>query len=380
MKIGIVTLWESDYNYGQILQCYAMQAFLREMGHDAFHIRHIESRVSILSRVKRLFSIFCRGLLPSYISWRKTAAIISQQWQRQVASQPNETICHKRGFDQFKAKYIKYSEKEYTLDELYSNPPSVDCLIAGSDQIWISPNQLFMLDFGPRDIVRISYAASMGSGDLDRFQNKYLRSEFKRLLKKIDHVTLREQNGVDLCHEIGRKDAELVPDPVLLLDGNHYRKIAVRPKTSRDYVFIYLLGNPSVLGIDQIIDWCEAQGLKYKYVAAQGQIDDYQKEYPNIDEWLGLIDSARYVITNSFHGMVVSILHNKQFIVIPTVQKTGMMDSRFSSTLGLLKLKDRIFANNLDEIKVPIDYTHANNLLETKRQEIKEKFTNWLKD
>lgn len=209
--------------------------------------------------------------------------------------------------------------------------------------------------------------------------NKYLRIRFKQLLRNFDHVTLREQDGVDLCRALGRTDAELVPDPVMLLDVEHYRSIAVKPTEAGEYVMIYMLGNPSAIRIDEIVAWCEANRLKYKYVAAQGQIDDFPKEYPNIDEWLGLIDGAKYVITNSFHGMVTSIVLNKQFLVIPTAGSVARMNSRLTSTLNPLQLEKRILDKTLDEVMAPIDYERVNKLLDARRQEIKAKFANWLK-
>lgn len=380
MKIGIVTFWNTDHNYGQILQCYALQKFLRDMGHESFHIRHIppHSTKRVTSLLSKVFRIILRGLFPAYIELKKNKKTgETELWQQLKINQDSESVRHPLGFEKFKDKYIKYSGKEYTFDQLDTNPPEVDCIVVGSDQVWGGPDRVYLLDFGPRNVKRISYAASMGGAKLE---NKYLRSEFKRLLKKIDHVTLREQDGVDLCHALGRSDAELVPDPVMLLDGEHYRGIAVKPIGTREYVMIYMLGNPSSLRIDEIVAWCKTSGLKYKYVAAQGQIDDYPKEYPNIDEWLGLIDGAKYVITNSFHGMVTSIVLNKQFLVIPTTGSVARMNNRLTSTLEPLQLEERIFSKSLDEVRTPIDYGRVNKLLAAKRQEIKDKFKNWLKD
>lgn len=380
MKIGILSFWDTDHNYGQILQCYALQQFLKNLGHEVFHIRHTASgSVPLTKRIAALSRIIFRGNLPDYLRLLKEIKRNPDDvelWQRLKSAQNEENAQHPRGFEKFKARYIKYSDREYNRTEIFSDSPQVDCLIAGSDQVWGGPDKMFMMDFGARNVKRISYAASMGGAKLE---NKYLRSEFKRLLKKIDYVTLREQDGVELCRALGRTDAELVPDPVMLLDGEHYRSIAVKPTDTGEYVMIYMLGNPSAIKIDEVVGWCEANGLRYKYVAAQGQIDDYPKEYPNIDEWLGLIDGAKYVITNSFHGMVTSIVLNKQFLVIPTAGSVARMNSRLTSTLNPLQLEGRILGKGLDEVMTPIDYERVNKLLAAKRQEIKEKFTNWLK-
>lgn len=377
MKIGIVSFCATDHNYGQVLQCYALQQFLRKMGHESFHLTYTPVQRPFFDRLKSLFGITMRGLLPAYLELRRSGtALESDLWLRLKERQDAENANHPRGFEKFKERYIVYSDRAYSLPELYRNPIEADCFIAGSDQVWSGPDKFYFMDFAPQGVKRISYAASMGGAKLE---NKYLRSEFKRLLKKIDHVTLREQDGVDLCRALGRTDAELVPDPVMLLDGAHYRSIAVKPTDTGEYVMIYMLGNPSAIKIDEVVAWCEANGLKYKYVAAQGQIDDYPKEYPNIDEWLGLIDGAKYVITNSFHGMVTSIVLNKQFLVIPTAGSVARMNSRLTSTLNPLQLEGRILGKGLDEVMTPIDYERVNKLLAAKRQEIKEKFTNWLK-
>ena len=120
--------------------------------------------------------------------------------------QAREDEMHPRDFDGFRDRHLTFTRETYRISDLCARPPEADCYICGSDQIWAYPDAGYMLDFGPRGVRRIAYAASMGGNDLaDRIQ----RSRFARRLKRLDIVSLREKDGVEVCREAGRKDAFL---------------------------------------------------------------------------------------------------------------------------------------------------------------------------
>jgi hypothetical protein len=127
MKIGIMTFWRSEDNYGQLLQCYALQKYLRDAGHDAYLIRYDSKNDYIkLSVWKKAI----KGLNPvksfGYISSKIRAPLIKK-------------LNAERKFLDFRNIYIKQSKSIYhSYKELVENPPEADMYITGSDQVWNS--------------------------------------------------------------------------------------------------------------------------------------------------------------------------------------------------------------------------------------------------
>lgn len=132
---------------------------------------------------------------------------------------------------------------------------------------------------------------------------------------KFCYLTAREEDGVNELHKLGFKNAELMPDPTLLLHMNDYSYLEENeskliPKDK--YLFLYLLGNPIGIDVKDIFDFAKQRNLKIVYVASQGRKDVFPKVTPTIGEWLSLIKNSDYVITNSFHGTVFSLQYHKK--------------------------------------------------------------------
>lgn len=378
MRIAIISYWNSTNNYGQVLQCFALQKCLRDMGHNAFHIKYLERPKSQAKRIQQFVLNAVRGGFFPIIR-RKIAYFLSIPtnnitYKELHDLQKKEDTLHRRQFDKFRDKYLSFTKSTYDEVSIKSNPPEADCLIAGSDQIWGYPSDAYMLNFGNDSIKRIAYAPSLGGIE---YKDKYLEKKFKRYLEKIDIVTCREQDGVEVCRRVGRKDTELVPDPVFLLPKETYEEIAVKP-TFSGYVFLYILGNPIEIEVKHFFDWANHRNLKVIYVAAQGRSDSYPKLYPNVDEFIGLIMNAKYIFTNSYHGMAMSIILNKQFSAIPLTGNYARMNNRVTTLLSRLKLTDRILTDSNDVFNKEIDYTEINLKLSERRTEILRKFKEWL--
>lgn len=373
MKIGIISFWDTMNNYGQVLQCFALQRFLRNLGHDAYHIRYSPRPLTKIERLtsgfNSVFKSICYGELLKNLNshFSKTKDTFAELG----SLQSEEDKLHPRGFDEFRKKYIKFSNKTYDQYSIRETPPEADCYICGSDQIWSSPNEAYMLNFGDKKIKRIAYAASLGGVKYDN--NKKVAADFKKKLKRFDIVTCREMDGVEVCRKMGRPDTELVPDPVFLLAKEDYEKIAIRPQ-EEGYVLLYLLGNPIDLEVQEIFKWATRNDIIIKYVPAQGRVDEYPKVYPNVDEFIGLIMNAKYVITNSFHGMAMSIIFNKQFVVIPVTGQFLRMNDRINTTLSNYNLYDRIFDGNLDKLLIEIEYSDVNKVMTHQADLISSKF------
>ncbi len=374
MKIGIVTFWWSEDNYGQILQSFALQYFLRKKGHEAFVIKYLPSKR------KRDFSWWIsvpRKILSRIFQFlfHNKEYQLSQHFKKQAEIIQHENLLHPRFFSMFKDKYIVYSLEVYNQYTLFQNPPEADVYVAGSDQIWAGLDPVFFLCFVSKEKKCIAYAPSFGGLENSRINRKQL----KHYLNRFSILAMREQNGLDICKSMGRNDALLVPDPTLLLAVKDYSLVSSDVPVEKDYVLLYFLGNDMDFEIAKVYRWAKNRGLDVKYVSAQGRIDEYVKVYPNVDEWLDLIHKAKYVITNSFHGTVFSIIMNKNFMVVPLSGSFARMNCRITDLLSQFMLEDRMYVGDVDLLLSSINYDKINNLLESKRNEISINFDKWLK-
>lgn len=368
MRIGTITYWWTQDNYGQVLQCFALIKFLRSMGHEAFLIRNLPSTPRrslariVMAALKYIFK-------PDY---RRTALM----WNRLGKISAAEAKAHPRGFDDFRRKYMPSTEMEYTQHHLLENPPQADAYVCGSDQIWCAPNPVYFLQFGPQSSKRIAYAPSMGG---IKPQGK-ARQTMIAYLRRFDFLSSREQSGVDALHEMGFPEATLQPDPTLLLPVEVYRDMVVKPQPAeRPYLLLYLLGNETDVEVGEVYSFAERHGLEVRYVASQGRTDEFPKLYPTVEEWLGLIDGASYVITNSFHGTVFCLQFNTPFFVLPVKGVIARMNNRIHDLLGKYNLSERIYQGSLERLFEPVDFRTFNAKRVKKAENVSNIFSNLLK-
>lgn len=341
MKIGILTYWWGSDNYGQILQCYALQKYLRDSGHDAFLIRYNYNNevFKVKSPIwKRAFRALNPAIFYNHFASKK---------RHKRALWANG----ERKFDEFRNKYISLSKDSYLrYENLKMTPPEADAYIVGSDQVWnfsfaniqdVKPVvHSYMLDFGNKDVKRLSYAASWGVSSI----STELKEEITPLLKNFDYVSVREQNGVNLCKQCGRYDAEWVCDPTLLLSAENYRALysenEIR-KPQKKYIFIYMLANQYDFDLDAVYQFAKKREFDVLFVTGNYGVDKRKTFSATIHEWLYLIDNAEYVISNSFHCAVFSILFNKQFGVVKLTGIHEGMNTRLDSLFELFGISER---------------------------------------
>lgn len=377
MKIGIVSFIDTQQNYGQLIQGFALQTYLRERyGADVFHLRYNSTAPNGSGIIKLIYKAYmairmaANGTLAAYLKDHQE----SIKPIKDLDFISMKSSFEKRGFDEFRKSFMCFSDNEYDAVSLNLNPPKADLWVAGSDQIWGAPSPIFHLSFVPKKSKRMSYAASMGHVQLN---NKYRQIWFKKYLRKFDYVSLRETSGVEECRKIGIENAKLVPDPTFLLEPVRYREISIKPTfiEGKKYVFLYLLGNKIDIKVSQIYEWASRNGLEVIYVASQGREDIYKKYAATPQEWLSLIDNAETVITNSFHGMAMSIILNKKFLVFPLVGSWEGMNARITTTLDNFGIsRNHIYSGKLDNALDVIDYLPINARISKARKEIDSDF------
>ena len=211
---------------------------------------------------------------------------------------------------------------------------------------------------------RISYAASFGG---TKYENPYTARMVSKWLKSFSLITVREEEGIDICQRLGA-NAYLVPDPTMLLAKEDYLELASPIKQeNKPYIFLYLLGKEISIDVKDIFEFAKEQQIEVKYVASQGRTDDYEKLYPIVEEWLALVRDAKYVITNSFHGTVFALNFGKPFLTFPIIGKSEKMNSRIETLLGKYNMKNRIYSGNLNGIFKPLSFDDFDHSIENDR-------------
>lgn len=376
MKIGVLTYWNSSDNYGQILQCYALQHFLKECGHDAILIKYsprIQPVNPLFSVARKIvLSLSFRGLCYHFSKQRK----IDKQKQivEQNLIEENNKKNKKRQFPEFRDQYIDSYSVEYTsITELQNNPPKVDALICGSDQVWhnsyFDPNTAgWFLHFGSIKTLRIAYAASIGH----KLTKKDLK-KFKKLLEPFDAISVREQSVKEYAANVGYGNISITLDPTLLIDSSAYAfnksndSCNLHNNKDESYVFMYMINVKSTEDIpyNEIQSYTCNRKLDIKIVASSGYcpahdiIPNKKNILATIPEWISLLKSADCVITTSFHGVVFSIIMRKRFLVIPLRGQYSASNERIENLLNRLSLNNRIYQEGQsleDQIEKSIDW------------------------
>lgn len=352
MKIGILTL-PLHTNYGGILQCYALQTVLERMGHKV--------RVLSKPRYGRSYYIIyplavCKRLLKRFVLGKKVA----------IFKAPLQII--RQHTDRFIHRYIhQYTQRKWTA-QIASH---FDAIVVGSDQVWrplyYQPIEEAFLSFlGDAKIKRVAYAASFGVDHCEYTEEQ--RKLCSSLLKKFDAVSVRESSGVQLCQEYFDTKAVQALDPTLLLSADDYRALIKKSKTqpSKGNLLVYMLDQTKEKEalVDRI---AQAKGLTPFWM--NSDIDDEtlplkQRIKMPVEQWLRSFDDAKFVLTDSFHGCVFSIIFRKQFLAIGNKER-GL--SRFHSLLTLFSLQDRLILSP-DEYKSnlsSIDYDQVQARLQS---------------
>ena len=315
-------------NYGSILQYYALQTYLERKGHNVKWLKY----EAIKKTPKGLNKWLREKFLHSYF---KT---------------DNVEYYNKEGFSQFINKYINLTSQTYiTSKELYTLPPKADLYIVGSDQVWNGYSPDRFLTFVPKSIPKISYAVSFGKNKIPQ----YMKPLIWFYLKSFKAISVRETEGVKLCHSLGRKDAKYTIDPSFLLNKEDYTKIIKNDKSITTIPYPYIYGyfvNPfpdNILtektSIDSFLKNSQLPFFVTGIQNAEFALKEYNIINPSPLEWINTILNAKYIITNSFHGVAFSINLQKNFLLISQAGDMANQNCRYFNLLKRLGLEDRIY-------------------------------------
>lgn len=349
MKIGILTINDNN-NYGNRLQNYAIQEFLKELKCTSETILN-NGTLNIYE--KRKYRYLLRIVKFILVAIKKYFYNL-------------KNVRYKR-FKEFN-KNINYSKKYITL--INSNYFEYDFIIVGSDQVW-NPNfnrlsYIDLLSFCPKK-KRISFSASFGISELPENCKDKTRKE----LEKFKAISVREDRGKKIVEELtGRKDVQVLVDPTMLLTAEEWDKVAKRPEqlNTSKYILNYFLGELS-----------EKRKKEIEKIAKENNCDIINlldKNSPfyqtGPSEFIYLEKNAFLICTDSFHSCVFAILFNRPFIVFDREESNvEKMNSRLETLLRKFDLNERWYSGNIDNKLLEVDYSKTYKILENERKKSK---------
>lgn len=285
MKIAILT-HPLGANYGGILQAFALSTYLKRLGHEVT----VMNRQTNLPYLKRLIKSTLIALHhPRYNNpkYKHLFAFVNQ--------------------------YISYTKPLNTDAQMTSliRSNNIDAVIVGSDQVWRAGFAMnygydYFLDFVPKDVAKLSYAASFGLSEWEYTEEQ--SQKIRQLADGFKAVSVREDEGVTLCRKYMGVKAEHVLDPTMLLRAEDYAPITSPRIVPEDYVFVYWLGSAEEK--QKAIIHANLKDKKLVDISLRGS-----DPLMPVEDWLSYIKHADQVVTDSFHGCVFSILFGKRFSI-----------------------------------------------------------------
>ncbi len=364
MKIGVIT-FHNVTNYGAMLQALASQENLKKMGYDAEIIDYTPADV---------ISIYQPFSFYKYKKWWNKSkplalrAVVSDLVYFKSINKKN------KAFSDFGSRYYNLSPKNYKKqEELKKDALEYDVCITGSDQVW-NPDitygfdSAYFLDFGKKNMVRASYAASIGRDSYSEEEQEQL----KGLLKSFDSISMREETAAEIIAPFSPVEPCVAIDPTLLLSAQDWKKLFnISDEPKEEYIFVYtLMDNPELNKYVEMLS--EKTGLPVKTINKRKVYKNETKSFPGADpeKFVGLIANARYVVTNSFHGTAFSVNLSKDFITF----KSSRRNSRITDLLGKLGISERAVAQCEDKLlDLPqINYDDVQEKLQNERDKANE--------
>jgi hypothetical protein len=382
MNVGIIT-FTNVINYGAVLQAYALQRKIRDLGHAAtlinYHKEHPGRSINLYNALDegllRLRTGDFQDLARKYKSYK--GKLRSPVQSKQVTNDVKvlkadlKPSLVEEKFREF-LSLIPMTSESYDRLSIFSCPPIFDAFVTGSDQVWnyrrSNDLEAFLLRFAPEDCSKIAYAASFGVDKIPFF----LRGRYKSGLKRFSYISVREDSGVPLVKSMAGRYAEHVLDPTLLLDATHWATLMRSTETPSRYILIYSLTISKNL-LENAKIAARRLGAKVVWLGAFNA-PTIPPEFTIIPrtgprEFLSLIHNALYVLTDSFHGTAFSLIFNTRFLYIG--ERYNKQISRARSLLKILDLNDRLqddIALSEELIFRDIDYSRVNQLLAERRR------------
>lgn len=353
-KVGIITFHFVN-NFGGVLQAYALKKFISEQCDvEAEIIDYRNWFIRLCDRIR---------LLPITTNIYEIVSGFRTMLER---------IERRHKFGLF-TKYNSNITKKYnSFWQLKNNPPHDDKYICGSDQIWnpfitMGLSKSYFLRFVDNPSNKIAYAPSFGSSDIP---SKYKKTVSK-YLEDINYLSAREKTGADLIYQLTGKRVDILIDPTFLLDRSDWNEMGRNPLNSTEpYILLYIMQRD-----EKVYDYArklkDNLGIKVVEISRYG----YQPGFVDAtlvsvgpEEFLGLFRDASYVCTNSYHGLIYSLIFEKELCLIPSKR----FSARISNLLALLNINAETENEKLGNIKIDYDIDYLHSVITHEREKAKK--------
>lgn len=367
-KLGLVCV--TNYNFGSILQTFALQQTVRRMGYSteivAYHepfiakIGRLRNKEYAINKFKGLYKSLCLKFL------RNSGKVDYKE--------------RERSFKNFIIERFAFSRLCTSKSQLTQLAMEYESIILGSDQVWHPVNiymDFFTLNFVPESINKIAYAPSFGVSQLPTvYKNRYCN-----YINRFQHLSAREEQGVKLISELTGREAAWVCDPTILLTSNDWNQfLSDKIKYNQKYIFCYFIGNnPKQRKLAR--QFANSKGLKVlgllhidQYIKDDELYVDFSPYNVGPSEFLYLLHHAEFVFTDSFHATVFSLLFHRSFYVFNRFAngKGTSTTSRIDSLLKIANTHDRMMKdtftiNDLNSVS-EIDFRAVDKKLQSIRE------------
>lgn len=375
-KVGIVTL-HGYFNYGNRLQNYAVEQVLKSLGFEVESIVNTtrisrendkENKRTVLDKINKVSNMRFKKIfhkLYNKIWYYKNKNLIKESKKEKEIK-----------FKEFSNVLLNESNYKISLDNIPNDlGEKFDYFIAGSDQVW---NPLFndtsevnFLTFAPKE-KRISLSASFGISEIPC---EYV-DDYQKWINDMDFISVREFEGAEIVKKLTGRDSEVLVDPTMLLNKNHWLNIAKKSNSKPDnkYLFTYILGDYSYERKEMINEIANKYNLEIVNLA---DIKDLNAFASGPREFINFINSASLVFTDSYHASIFSIIFRTPFVVFSRDYNNMSMNSRINTLFKKFNLDSR-YENNIDFEKnlFDIDFDRTDEILNRE----KEKSINFLKN
>ena len=357
-KVGLAVCYDTK-NFGSQLQVLATIKKVEDLGHETEIIQYKKklTPIFVLQTIPRLFNV-------SFVKAKLHSIYIRKQIEKHQDIAKSVSVRNGR-FNQFVEKHFTNLSKPYKGWEnlVRESAKKYDVFLCGSDQLWLQNNlgsHFYTLEFATDDKPKIAYATSFGVSQIPERQKKATA----KYLNRFQHLSTRELAGQKIIQELTGKKASVVCDPTLLFDANSWKRIIPdRRVIDEPYVFCYFLGTNEEHR-KAANELKKKTGLKLvtcpfldNFVERDQQFGDIQMFDMDAADFVNLIRHAEYILTDSFHGSVFSILHHKKFMTFNRFTAgTNSRNSRIDSLCTLLGLSERRFNGNVMDVKNDVDY------------------------
>ena len=332
MKAGILTFHEAD-SYGAVLQAYALQQTLSKLGAD---------------------SEFVQIQMPQAAAQAQSATGAAAVFARRMQDESQKRA---ELFNRFRQQHLHVSRAYAPTDDINRD---YDCFIAGSDQIWNfripGADARYFLPFATPE-KRYSYAASFGADALPEKAKAWAAGQ----LSQFQGISVREESGCQIVKDLTGREAQVCLDPTLLLDGADWEMLT-RQETAEPYVLLFLLKYDEVL-VARAKEEAEKRSVQLRTITAafMPQLGMSAWNTTGVTDWLCAIRNAQCVFTNSFHGMVFSLIFARSFHVQRLTGELSSRNGRLEELLDFLQLSQA-----LEGVTEP-DYGNVRKLLEPRK-------------